>query len=190
MSKITEINHALEHLTQTDVKYIKVSLYDVSKYDITRLNVSLKFEPHAEETYGYLYNSKCKNFLHLTTKLSSSIHSLKRQSRHPAWRGLEDMYEWAKSEKAGKLVGDPDFKPMVNVGKLGYVGKFGKRITPEPAYYTAIALSILPDPGGFAKDDYYYCNVRVGEFKYDLELRHQIDDPHFSYVGQEECHHE
>ena len=190
MSKITEYNHALEKLTQADVKYIKVSLYDVKKYDTTRLNVSLKFEPESEETYGHLYNSKCKNFLHLTTKLSSNVHSLTRASQHPPWRGLEEMRNWAQSEKAGKHVGDPEFSPTVYVGKLGHVGKFGRRKTPEPAYYTAVALSILPDDGGFAKDDYYHCYVRVGEFRYQLELQHQTNDDHFSYVGQEECYHE
>lgn len=189
MTKITDFNHALEHVTQSDVKFIRVSLYDVEKYDDIRLNVSLMFEPEAEEQFGHLYNSKCKNFLNLTTKLGP-IWSLTRQSKHPAWRGLEEMYNWAQSEKAGKHVGDENFKPKVSVGKLGHVGKFGKRRTPEPAYYTAVALSILPDLDGTAKDDYYYCNVRIGEFRYDIELKHQTKDQHFSYIGQEECYHD
>lgn len=184
---ITEHNHALKNIKQEDVKFIGACLYNAKIYDKFRLNISIKFESESE--YVNLHDST--GFLKLCCKPTERIYSLNRHSEHPPWQGLDDIYQWAKAERRGENVDDPEFRPELAVGKCHYVGKRGSKVSSNPAYYTALALSFdyKQLPNGKIDADYLYMKLRVADFETEMELLPTPKDKHFSHIGREEQWH-
>jgi len=175
MSIITQKNHQLKGVTQSDVKFVRMCVYDKSKF-ANRINLSVKFE--ATSPYSEFHDND--GFVKLQFAPTQNHYTLIRKSEHPEWSGLADMRDYVRME-----LECPDMS-FVLCGKGRYVGKKGKNITPSPAYYTAMALSCL----SIKKTACFLAKIKIYDFEYELELTETPDDPYFNYIGQEEVYHE
>jgi hypothetical protein len=175
MSVITKKNHQLKGVTQSDVKFVRMCVYDNSKF-ANRINLSVKFESNSP--YSKFHDKD--GFVKLQFAPTQNHYTLVRESHHPDWSGLPDMREYVRSE-----LECPDMS-FVLCGKGRYVGKKGKNITPEPAYYTTMALSAMK----IKNAECLLGKIKIYDFNYELELIETPDDAYFNYIGQEEVYHE
>ncbi len=175
MSIITKKNHQLKGVTQSDVKFVRMCLYDPDKF-ANRINLSVKFE--ADSPYSRFHDQD--GFVKLQFAPTSNHYTLVRDSQHPEWSGLTEMRDYVRQEMEC-----PDMD-LVIFGKGRYVGKKGKNITPSPAYYTAMAVSSLI----IKNTACLLGKIKIYDFNYELELLATPDDPYFTYIGQEEVYHD
>jgi len=180
MSIIKEnISASLQHLHNNDVKFIRISQYDLGySGDILRLNVSLKFVENS--IYTKLHNHT--GFFNLVFRPTQNLRVLTNPCQGPDWSGYTDMREWCQNEKS-----QPE-TVSVYAAKGRIVNAKGNRRTPKLAYYTTLGLSY--QLWGKDQEVCSWVNVQIGDFKIDMEMRETVNtNKMFRFFGQEEIYH-
>ena len=176
MVAINHLNHALQGVKQSDVKFVSLCLYKAERYENLRYNLSVKFAPDSQ--YTYLHNGQ--GFLKLVFQPTTDIRMLRRHNHHPLWEGFTTIEEWRKAElQLDKLC-------FVSIGKGKFCNARGNKLTPQPAYYTLLGVSILQH-----NDTWYpYCKVMIGDFTIEFDLIEVSDNENFSHITYEEIYHD
>lgn len=177
MCVITERHHQLHGVTQKDVKFVSISLYDTELYPEPRYNVCVKFEP--DSAYAQLHNKH--GFVKLLFTPSNDIRFLRRKSEHPRWDGFSTYEIWREEEK--KI----DKNSMVFIGKGKFLNEKGCKLTPEPAYFTMLGVSAFGSPNNALS---LFAKLKIFDFETEMDLTPAHDNDNFSHITYQTIYHD